>query len=50
MHYGLGLFAGAALLVFLFGTKAARVIIGSGLAVVVLAFLYVMVRIMMGTV
>lgn len=50
MHHGLGLFAAAALLVFVFGAKAARIIIGGGLAVAALAFAYVMFRIVTGTV
>lgn len=50
MHHAVGLGLLAFLLVFVFGKTAARIIIGAGMVIAALAFLYVMFRIVTGTV
>lgn len=50
MHHGLGFFAAAAIITFVFGAPAARVIIGGTMLVLFLAFVYVMFRIVTGTI
>lgn len=52
-HHGAGMygfFAIVAAIAFAFGGTAARVVVGGGLIAVVLAFAYVMLRVIMGTI
>lgn len=48
--HGLGIFAIVAAIAFAFGVQTARVIVGSVLIVALLFFLYVMYRVVAGTI
>lgn len=50
MHHAIGAAAIAAFIMFAFGEKAARAIVGTVLAGAALAFAYVMFRIVSGTI
>lgn len=49
-HGGIGLFAIVAAIAFAFGIRTARIVVGTALLVVVACFVYVMFRIVMGTI
>lgn len=50
MHHAIGIGLLIYLVVFLFGAPAARAIIGSAFAVAVLTFLYIMYRVVTGSI
>jgi hypothetical protein len=50
MHHAVGFGLAVALIAFAFGERSARAVVGSVLTVMALAFAYVMIRIISGTI